>query len=181
MLYTGPLFIALLSALFLKEPITLGHWLAVGLGFLGVLLVVQPSSADFSWPALIPVLAAFLYASAAVLTRAKCADEAPASLAVNLNTALILCGTVVFLALWLFPMPDASAYPFLLGTWAPLDATRVGLLCILAVLIVFFTMGLARAYQSPRTQVIATFDYSYLIFAAFGATCFLAKSQSPQR
>lgn len=174
-LYTGPLFIVLLSALFLKEQINIIHWCAVGLGFVGVLFVVQPRGAGFTALSLIPVFAAFLYASAAVLTRAKCAIEAPSSLAINLNMALVICGTVASVGLWLVPVADASVYPFLLGTWSPLDRTTVGILLILALLIVGVTLGLARAYQSPHPQVIATFDYAYLIFAAFWGFVFFGE------
>jgi len=166
-LYTGPLFIVLLSAVFLKEKILLAHWGAVGLGFVGVLFVVQPRGADFTTLSLIPVMAAFLYASAAVFTRAKCVGEAPQALAINLNLSLIICGAIVSLALWAFPVPKASNYPFLLETWARLDIATIGVLVIMAVLIIGVSLGLARAYQSPRPQAIATFDYAYLIFAAF--------------
>ena len=166
-LYTGPLFIVILSAVALRERVRLRQWIAVALGFIGVLLVVQPNGADFTVLSLIPIIAAFLYAVAAVLTRAKCAEEAPASLAVSLNAALILCGIGAILWLWVFPSPFAPIYPFLFGTWAPLDIRTVGILCVMAALIIAVSVGLARAYQSPRPQIIATFDYAYLIFAAF--------------
>ena len=60
-----------------------------------------------------------------------------------------------------------SSYPFLLDTWSPFGGNSLKVLGIVAVLIVAVTIGLAHAYQSPRPQVIATFDYAYLIFAAF--------------
>ena len=174
-LYTGPLFIVLLSAMFLKEQIKSAHWSAAGLGFIGVLFVVQPRGADFTALSLIPIVAAVLYASAAVLTRAKCADEPPQALAISLNLALVVCGAIVSFALWLFPITNASSYPFLLGTWSTLDATKLGTLLIMALLIICVTLGLARAYQSPNPQVIATFDYSYLIFAVFWGYVFFAE------
>lgn len=37
----------------------------------------------------------------------------------------------------------------------------------LSVLIIGIAIGLAKAYQSPRPEVIATFDFSYMIFAVF--------------
>lgn len=43
---------------------------------------------------------------------------------------------------------------------------------ILAGLMVGISVGLARAYQSPRPQVIATFDYAYLPFAALWGFAF---------
>ncbi len=174
-LYTAPLFIVLLSALFLKEQIRLAHWCAVGIGFVGVLVVVQPRGADFTSLSLIPVIAAFLYASAAVLTRAKCVAEAPVTLAISLNMALVICGALVSLGLWLFPVTDADRYLFLLGTWSPLNAATLGVLAIMAALIIGVTLGLARAYQSPRPQVIAIFDYAYLIFAAFWGFVFFGE------
>jgi drug/metabolite transporter (DMT)-like permease len=166
-LYTGPLFIVLLSVIFLREPVATAQWLAVVLGFVGVLFVVQPNGASFNALSLIPIIAAFLYAVAAILTRAKCANEAPASLAVSLNIALVVCGSVA--SLWLMAQPSAYAtsYSFLFGQWSSLDLRSVGILIVMALLIVGVSIGLARAYQSPRPQVIATYDYAYLIFAAF--------------
>ncbi|MFQ6550325.1 DMT family transporter [Aestuariibius sp. 2305UL40-4] len=166
-LYTGPLFIVLLSAIFLRETVTAVQWGAVALGFLGVLFVVRPNGADFTVLSLIPVIAAFLYAVAAVLTRAKCAHEAPASLAISLNLALILFGSLASLWFWAAPSSHAAFYPFLFGIWSSFDIRTIGILCIMALLIVGVSLGLAKAYQSPRPQVIATFDYAYLIFAAF--------------
>lgn len=174
-LYTGPLFIVLLSALFLREPVGVGQWFAVALGFVGVLLVVQPSGANFSGLSLIPVIAAFLYAVAAVLTRCKCADEAPASLAVSLNMALIVCGLVASTWLCVRPSQYAASYPFLFGGWSMLDFRTMGVLVVMAGLIVGVSLGLARAYQSPRPQVIATFDYAYLIFAVFWGFVFFGE------
>ena len=174
-LYTAPLFIVILSALFLKERIKLAHCCAVSLGFVGVLFVVQPRGADFTVLSLIPIAAAVLYAAAAVLTRAKCADEPPERMAINLNLALLICGALVSCTLWLFTVPDASTYPFLLGTWSGFDQKAIGILLVLATLIVGVTLGQARAYQSPKPHVIATFDYSYLIFAAFWGFVFFGE------
>ncbi|MEO9772624.1 DMT family transporter [Roseibium sp.] len=174
-LYTGPLFIVLLSAVFLNDAVRPAHWVAVVLGFVGVLFVVQPVGSDFTPLSLVPVAAAFLYAAAAVLTRAKCADEAPVALAISLNIALVVCGSVVSGALILFQPGGAADYPFLLGTWSPVDPDTMSVLLVMALLIVAVTIGLARAYQSPRPQVIATFDYAYLISAVFWGFVFFGE------
>lgn len=166
-LYTGPLFIVLLSAVFLKEPVRAGQWIAVVLGFVGVLFVVRPNGDAFSVLSLIPVIAALLYAVAAVITRARCARETSASLAISLNVALIVCGLLASLWTRYWPTVHAESYPFLFGRWAEFNTGTLGILAIMAALIVGVSLGLARAYQSPKPQVIATFDYAYLIFAAF--------------
>ncbi len=174
-LYTGPLFIVVLSAVFLREPVRVGQWVAVAVGFTGVLFVVRPSGEAFSVLSLIPVIAALLYAVAAVITRAKCASEAPASLALSLNVALILCGVPASLWTRYWPTIHADAYPFLFGPWAEFDMGTLGILGVMAILIVGVSLGLARAYQSPKPQVIATFDYAYLIFAAFWGFVFFGE------
>ena len=166
-LYTSPFFIVLLSAIFLNEPISVEQWVAVALAFIGVLFVVQPNGADFTSLSLIPIIAAFLYAVAAVLTRSKCANEAPESLAAGLNVALIVCGFTASIWLRIWPSDYANSYPFLFGRWSALDIRTISILVVMAALIICVSVGLARAYQSPRPQVIATFDYAYLIFAAF--------------
>lgn len=165
-LYTGPLFILVLSAVVLGEPVRLLHWTAMLTGFAGVLLIVRPFAAGFSLLTLLPVAAAALYALAAVLTRAKCAQIPATTLALWLNLTFLALGGAASLAL---SVPQATgalpAYPFLFATWQPMDPQDWGLILGLAALMVVIGIGLARAYQSPRPQVIAAFDYAYLIFA----------------
>lgn len=174
-LYTGPLFIVILSAIFLREPVTPMQWIAVALGFAGVLFVVRPNGADFTALSLIPVIAALLYAVAAVLTRAKCQNERPAALAISLNIALVVVGVLASLWLRIKPSDYAESYPFLFSQWSSFSIQTLGILVVMAILIVGISIGLAKAYQSPRPQVIATFDYAYLIFAAFWGFVFFGE------
>ncbi|HXQ41665.1 MAG TPA: EamA family transporter, partial [Candidatus Udaeobacter sp.] len=78
--YSGPLFIALFSALLTGEPVGIRRWAAIAVGFAGVLVIVRPGSEAFSWLTLLPVLSAVFYALAAVVTRARCAEENPLAL-----------------------------------------------------------------------------------------------------
>jgi drug/metabolite transporter (DMT)-like permease len=52
-----------------------------------------------------------------------------------------------------------------------------GIVSVLALLMVAISMGLAKAYQSAPPAIIATFDYTYLVFAAFWS--FLIFSETP--
>jgi drug/metabolite transporter (DMT)-like permease len=168
-LYTAPLFIALLSALLIGEPVGLRRWAGIAIGFAGVLLILRPAAEGFTALALIPVAAALLYAMAAIITRSKCVEEAPMTLALGLNLALLGVGTIASLALsyWRPMMPAASAYPFLFGTWGALEPRSWAVLALLAALMLGISLGLAKAYQSAPAAIIATFDYCYLPFAAF--------------
>ncbi|WP_102227257.1 DMT family transporter [Acidimangrovimonas sediminis] len=174
-LYTSPLFITLLSAVCLREPIRPRQWLAIAVGFAGVVLIVRPAAEGFRPLALIPISAAFLYAVAAVVTRAKCTRVSARTLALWLNLTLLTCGGLASLLALFAPPALATAYPFLFATWRPMAGTDLSVIASLSVLMIGIGVGLARAYQSPRPQVIATFDYSFLIFAAFWGYVFFGE------
>ena len=175
-LYTGPVFTALFSAGLIGEPVGARRWGAVVLGFGGVLVILRPDTDAFSWYALIPVIAGLLYALAAVITRAKCRDEKPQTLAIMLNLSLLALGLLASGALWLLRpwLGGGEGYPFLLGGWIVMGAPEWGVIAALAVLFVIIGIGLARAYQSAPPAIIATFDYAYLPFAAFWGWVFFA-------
>ncbi len=179
-LYTGPIFTALFSAILIGEPIGVRRGCAVLLGFAGVLVILRPDAGAFSFYALIPVIAGLFYALAAIITRAKCMNEKPQVLAIMLNLSILAVGLlatgVVALLQPLMPLIESGAsYPFLLGNWILMGAREWGVIALLAFLIVIIGTGLAKAYQSAPPSLIATFDYTYLPFAALWGFLFFAE------
>lgn len=171
--YTGPLFIAILSAVLIGEPVRVRGWLAVAIGFSGVLLIIRPGTGDFSLLVMLPVLSGLFYALAAILTRDRCQHDTPVALAISLNLVLLVTGTVFSLALLVWQPTAAFFPPFLVGTWTAMTWREWGFVVVLAVLIVGIGVGLAAAYQAARPVIVATFDYSYLIFSTiFGFVLF---------
>jgi len=165
--YTAPLFMALLSRPLTGEPVGTARLLGIGLGFLGVLIVLRPGGDTFSVAALLPVLAAMLYALAAIITRARCADERPLVLAFGLNIGLLATGLLATVGLWLIEpsIASVSEHPFLFGPWAAMGGGGWALMALLALLMVAFGTGVAMAYQIAPAAVIGTFDYTYVLFA----------------
>lgn len=64
-----PLLVMALSGPVLGEVISPRRWIAVGAGMMGVLVILRPGSGVFSWPALLPLISAILFAVYTVLTR----------------------------------------------------------------------------------------------------------------
>ncbi|SFR96718.1 DMT family transporter [Yoonia litorea] len=90
LVFAGPLFIAALSVPILGQRIGLWRWLAVAIGFLGVILILRPDGSDFGWYSVLPILAAMGFASTSVT--AKLFDTAVPTALINLyytSTALI--------------------------------------------------------------------------------------------
>lgn len=163
--YTAPFFILGLSALVLGNRVTALHWLAVTVGFAGLFLILRPLGAGFSPLVLMAVAAAMFYAAAAIITRARCEAVPAAVLALWLNIGCLLGGIALGLGRLVLPMPDWAF--FILGPWHPMAVADWGLVAVLAVLMIGVGLGLAKAYQSPRPEVIAAFDYCYMVFVVF--------------
>ena len=177
--YTGPIMIALMSAALIGEAVTGRQWGGVLLGFLGVIAILKPGTEAFSWFTFLPLLGAAFYALAMVLTRSKCQDEAPLSLALALQGSFLVAGLIAtgVLALIGLGADTKAAYPFLLGDWAPMDLRAWGLMALLGVLSAAYFAGVARAYQIAPPSIIATFDYAYLVSAALWG--FVLFSETP--
>ncbi|WP_119274097.1 DMT family transporter [Taklimakanibacter deserti] len=175
--YTGPIWIALLSAVLIGEPVSPRQWGGVLLGFLGVIAILKPGTDAFSWFTLLPLLAAFLYALAMILTRSKCQAEAPLTLALALHGSFLVAGLagIAVLALMGLDAETKAAFPFLLGDWRPMGMRDWGLMALLGGLSAAYFAGVARAYQIAAPPIIATFDYAYLVSAAFWGYVFFSE------
>lgn len=163
--YVAPFFIVGLSALILGNRITLRHWLAILTGFVGLLLIVKPLGAAFTPLIGMPIAAAAFYAIAAIITRARCAEVAPLTIAFWLNLACLAGGLVLGLSRQSLPAPDWAG--FITGPWHPMAAQDWAMIAALSALILVLSISLAKAYQSPRPEVIAALDYVYMIFVVF--------------
>ena len=179
--YTLPLFIMLLAAILLGETITTRGWIAVVLGFIGILLILQPQADDFNAYALLPVVAAICYACAMIMTRSKCRHEQPAVLSLWLNVSFVGVGAVALLVLYLCDL-DAETQalnPFLLGEWTPMWLDEWRIMALLAIAFVVGSVGAAIAYQKGPSSIIAVYDYSYVAFAVIWGVLIFSEIPAP--
>jgi len=77
--FSVPIMIALISARWLGERLDARSWIAIVLGFGGVLLIVRPGSQAFHPAIVLSILNAVLYAAFNLLTRRLAATELPAA------------------------------------------------------------------------------------------------------
>ena len=88
--FVHPLLLTLIAVLFLHERVHASAWLAVGIGFAGVLLIVRPGGGYGTPAALLPLAMALCYAVYQALTRHVTASETP----VNSLFLVMLVGAV---------------------------------------------------------------------------------------
>jgi drug/metabolite transporter (DMT)-like permease len=74
--FVQPLFLTALSPIFLGERIGVRRWTAVGVGFVGALIIARPGGGVFGWTAALPLASALIFSFFLILTR-KVAGAAP--------------------------------------------------------------------------------------------------------
>ena len=175
--YTNPILTVLLSAVLLKERVSLLQWGGVLLGFIGVVIILNPGSDSFSWFILLPLLAAAFYSLAMILTRSKCQSEGAVSLSLALHCSLIITGLIAIGILTAIDLDTSTkaSYPFLFESWVTMGLKEWALMALLGVLFAGYATGTARAYQIAPPQIIATFDYGYLISAIIWGFLFFSE------
>ena len=175
--YTLPIFITLFAALFIGDKVGKAGWVAVFLGFCGVLLILRPQADDFNAYALLPLISAILYAFAMIITRTKCKDENPLVLSLGLNVSFIAVGAVAtfLIGLWEPSSAQIEIYPFLLGHWISMATNEWFTMGVLATATIIGSVGGAIAYQAGPSSIVATFDFSYVAFAAVWGLLFFAE------
>lgn len=170
-LFTAPIFVLLISRLVYGHPLGPVRIVAVGLGFLGVILVLGPEAmTGASLAAVLPVAAGLLYAMGNIATREWCAEETAETLLAGFFAALGIFGLIGMAALMVHPMPVAEgADGFLMrgpvwpGTefWIWTFVQASGSLLGVALMI--------RAYQIADAGRVSVLEYVILPASAFWA------------
>lgn len=175
-LYTFPIFVTILSALFLGERVGIRRISAVLVGAMGAALILQPGSEDFSLIKLMPIGAGLGYAGNVIITRRWCRGENAITLAMVQAFVFIAVGIVGMVYLSLYPASDSAraTFPFLTHGWEWAAAWVFGITVICSLFNASGNVMLTKAYQSAESSWLAPFDYSYLIFASIAGIVFFA-------
>jgi len=166
--YTAPLWMALLTRVLVREPVGRVRGVAIGIGFAGVVLALWPDGGAVVPPSIAGTVlalgAGLFYALAAIVTWSRCAEEAPAAMALNLNLVIALGGGAWVILLGLVGPADGPR--FLLAVWPVLSLGDWGLIALLGGLLAIIATAVAFAYRSAPAPVVGVFDNAYLGFAA---------------
>lgn len=145
----APLISSILSGWMLKEIIGLLRWTAIGVGFLGALVIIWPTTLNHNPTLLLPLGAALCYALA--LIYAKILTRTENNLIIQFYTySIVAFGTLIFLPLF----------------WMNISQSDLPL---------FLSMGMCNALgnyfyikgcRHAPVHVLAPFDYTQLIWAS---------------
>ncbi len=144
-----PLLIALLSGLLMGVHVSARNWLIIGLGFVGVLMVVQPQADGFNAWAWAALAGTVLHALRDLSVR-FIAPEVP-SMVITVGTAL---AATVLSGVWSVFTP-----------WQAVSATHWGMMAAAAVFLSCGYFFLIKATRMADMSVVAPFRYIGLLTA----------------
>ena len=104
--FTAPIFAAVLSVVFLGERFRLYRWIAIVIGFLGMLIILRPGFVALELGALLAAGAAVLWAVAMILI--KLLSRTESSVAIVAWMGIFLCAFSIGPALWVWQTPTLS-------------------------------------------------------------------------
>jgi drug/metabolite transporter (DMT)-like permease len=147
--FTAPLFVALLSGPVLGEKVGPRRWGAVGVGFLGALIMVRPGTSAFQPEALFVLASALGLACAQLMTRRMARTETNAAILTYSNLgAGLMC------------------LPFLALVWQAPTGHDFGLFLFTGIVGGVASFLMIVAYRHAPAAVVAPFDYTALIWGA---------------
>ena len=144
-----PLLVIALSGPLLGEAIGWRRWAAVGVGFVGVLIILAPTGAARSWAHLIPFASALMFALYQIMTRMASRDDSS-------KTSFFYTGVAGAVTATAFGLPFLE--PMSLA-----DQGWMAALCISGVLGHYL---LIKALEMTQASTIQPFSYLHQVFAS---------------
>ena len=144
-----PLIVAALSGPILGEQVGWRRWLAIGIGFLGMVVILQPGSGVFHPAAAIPLLAALLFSVYSLLTRYAARKD-------NAATSFFWTGVAGAVGMTIIGLPNLEM----------MSAPDWGWMFILCVLGVTGHWFLIKCYEVAEAGAVQPFAYFHLVFAS---------------
>lgn len=144
-----PLLIGALSGPILGEKVGWRRWMAIGVGFIGVLIILEPGFGVFSPYAFIPFASALMFAVYGLLNRyvARKDDAATSFFWTGVVGAVVTTSIGVFF-------------------WEPLEGWDWALMLLLCVTGAAGHFTMIKAYEVAEASAIQPFAYFQLVFAA---------------
>ncbi len=146
-----PLVVAMGAAVFLGARVGWRRWLAIGVGFAGVLIILRPGSAAFDPATLLAVGGMLGLAARDLVTRTMPGIVSGARLSLHAFASLVPAGLLL---------------QFLTGaSWVIPDAAQIGILAVAVAVGMVGYLAIVGATRLGDISVVSSFRYSRMLFA----------------
>ncbi len=146
--FTAPLFTALMSVLFLGERFRIRRWIALALGFTGMLIILRPGLIEIDLGSLLVVFSALIWGVTMIVIKILSRTESSFAITAYMNIFLSIFSLGP--ALWVWVTPTAEMWVWLVA---------IGVSGTLAQL------ALSQALKETDPTAVMPFDFLKLIWA----------------
>ncbi len=147
--YTSPIFMLIFSALLLHEKVDKSRWIAVLVGFCGILIALKPSEGEvFQLGASVVLLGTLCAALNKILMRKLSITDDSLTISMYPNIAIV-CVTA----------------PFLFGSWVSMPLEHWALFGCVGIITALAQYCVAQALRFTEASRLAPIDYSTLFWA----------------
>ena len=164
--FTAPLFITLAATVVFKERIGTTTIVALLAGFIGMLMIFNPTGSVFDPAALLPVLGALGYALTQLATRALGRTETAAAMTFWGNLTF-LASALALAAVFGSGAYDGATHPslaFLTRGWQAMPPRDLMLFMACGGIAAVGLSLLTYAYRVAPSSIVAPFEYSFIIW-----------------
>jgi drug/metabolite transporter (DMT)-like permease len=175
--FTAPLMITFLAAPILGERVALKEWIAAGVGFIGVLVMLRPGSGLFEPAALLSLASAFLYAISAIVARKLGVEEKASVMAFYQNVVFMIGAGTMALCFAGLGIADAShpSLQFLIRPWVVPTMRDLLLMGACGVIAAVAMSLLTNAYRMAKASLVAIFEYTGMLWTPLWGFFFFAE------
>jgi drug/metabolite transporter (DMT)-like permease len=158
--FASPFLIVALGRFVLKEHVTPRQWLAIAVGFVGMLVIVRPGASGFHPAALLVVVCSVAYAGLMVATRWMSRPHRPP----ETNSAFVF---------YMLAGQAAVGWLVTVTRWQTPEGVHLAEMAGMGVLGIVGNYGLAQAFRLAPVATVAPFEYTGLVWAVvLGAVIF---------
>ena len=159
--FSAPLMITFLSVVMLGEKVGPRRWLALIVGFVGVLFIVRPGSVTFNIGSIFILISVLFYALSVMITRKLQTTDSSATMAYYSSLVYLVAAFILTpLAIVVGEIPDAHpSIAFLFRAWSMPTLLDWVIMSGLGLVWAGGMYFMARAYSLALASVAAPFEY----------------------
>ena len=167
--FTTPFFITILSKIFLKENIGFIRLLTIIFGFIGVVIIANPTVDSFNIFMIFPILCAFGYSASMIIIKMTSEKDSVYSQTFHVYLATLLFAPLVTYLGSTFDssIGDNKVLNFVFRSWELNLHTQYFLIFVIGVCVVAGFLLIFNAYRIGKPFVIAPFEYTILLWSIF--------------
>ncbi len=167
--YTAPLFVVVFANPLLGERVGLVSWIAILVGFSGVILVAQPGAGGLEPAMILALVSAAAYSGQSLMARMLGPTESALRMTFySMLTFVVLSGGLglLFGSGWMNRFDHPSAQ-YLFRAWEVPTLAQSGLIVTVGLVAAAGFYCISQAYRLGSANRVAPFEYSSLPFAVF--------------